>query len=79
MRFDLRLHGRTADGVECRADISVYAGSQQQLVDEAMKAATTAAWHHLDPKQEWVTEGAHITVEHVETLSKKKDSPDKRP
>ncbi len=72
MRFDLRLHGRTPDGKECRADISVYANSQKQLQDEAMKAAETAAWHGLDPKEEWVPEGSQITVEHVEMLEKKK-------
>lgn len=72
MRFDLRLHGRTSDGKPCRCDVSVYANSQQQLQDEAKKAAETAAWHGLDAGQEWVAEGAHITVERVERLEIKK-------
>lgn len=75
MRFDLRLHGRTADGKECRADVSVYANSQGQLETEAKKAAETAAWHGVDPKEEWVPEGSCITVEHVELLEKKKNKP----
>ena len=34
MRFNLRLHGRTASGQECQADVSVYARSKKQLLEE---------------------------------------------
>jgi hypothetical protein len=68
MRFNLRLHGRTGSGQECQADISVYASSQKELMDEAKKAATSAAWLSRQPPHEPITEGEHITVEHVERL-----------
>ena len=35
MRFNLRLKGRSADGVKCQADVSVYAGSQKELLEQA--------------------------------------------
>ena len=72
MRFDLRLHGRTADGRKCQADVSVYARSQKQLQKEAKRAAESAAWRHLDQGEEWVAEGSHITVENVELLRDRK-------
>jgi hypothetical protein len=68
MRFDLRLRGRTASGQKCQADVSVYARSQKQLVQQAKKAATSAAWHASAPPHELIPEGQHITVEHVERL-----------
>jgi hypothetical protein len=68
MRFDLRLHGRTSDGKPCRADVSVYASSQGQLQQEAAKAAESAPWRGLDGQEDWIPEGAAITVERVELL-----------
>jgi hypothetical protein len=68
MRFNLRLHGRTAGGVRCQADVSVYANSKTQLQREAKAAAENAPWHALGPDAEWIPDGAHITVERVERL-----------
>ena len=68
MRLDLRLKGRTADGVECQADISVYATSQQDLMKQADHAAKSAAWMTTAPPYDPIPEGAQITVEHVERL-----------
>ncbi len=68
MRFDLRLHGRTASGQECQADVSVYAGSQRQLQEQAKKAAETAAWLDAAAPHDPIPEGSHITVERVERL-----------
>lgn len=68
MRFDLRLHGRTSDGKPCRADISVYANSQRQLQEEANRAAESAPWCGLDHDEDWIADGANITVEGVEAL-----------
>jgi hypothetical protein len=68
MRFDLRLHGRTAAGQECQADVSVYASSQKQLQKQAKTAAETAAWLAKAPPHDPIPEGSHITVESVEKL-----------
>jgi hypothetical protein len=68
MRFDLRLHGKTPDGRKCQADVSVYADGQEQLQQEAKRAAESAAWRHVDAGEEWVAEGSHITVENIEWL-----------
>jgi hypothetical protein len=68
MRFNLRLRGRTAAGQPCRADISVYAGSQRDLQEQAQQASLTAAWVAADPPHAPIPEGAAITVEHVERL-----------
>ena len=42
MRYDLRFRGRTADGRECRAEVSVYARSLKDLQREADLAARSA-------------------------------------
>jgi hypothetical protein len=68
MRFDLRLHGVTAAGVKCVADISVYATSQSDLQKQADQAARTAAWLMAEAPHEPITEGSQISVEHVERL-----------
>ena len=69
MRFDLRLHGRTSEGKSCRADVSVYASSAEDLQQEAAKAAENAPW--LDPDSgELIVDGATIVVERVEPLRK---------
>ena len=68
MRFDLRLHGRTSSGRRCRADVSVYAGSQKELQEQAHSAAETAAWLDEDPPHDPVPEGAQIIVERVERI-----------
>jgi len=68
MRLNLRLHGHTASGQKCQADISVYASSQQKLMEEADNAARSAAWVATDPPHDPIPEGSEITVEHVEKL-----------
>ncbi len=68
MRFNLRLHGRTASGQECQADVAVYANSQKQLMDEAQKASESPAWMAKAPPHDPVPEGSQITVEHVEQI-----------
>lgn len=68
MRFNLRLKGRTADGVACQADISVYAGSQTELMEQADIAARSAAWMTAAAPFDPIPEGSQITVEHVEKL-----------
>ncbi|MBA4067629.1 MAG: hypothetical protein C0501_28775 [Isosphaera sp.] len=68
MRFDLRLHGRTPDGKKCRADVSVYAGSQKELREQADAAARSAAWLGADPPHDPIPEGSHITIENVEKI-----------
>jgi hypothetical protein len=66
MRYDLRLRGRTADGRECRAVVSVYATSLNDLQREADQAARSAAWESADPPHDPIPEGSHITIEQVE-------------
>ncbi len=68
MRFDLRLHGQTASGQKCQADISVYANSQQDLQEQADIAARSAAWIAAEPPHDPIPEGSHITVENVEKI-----------
>ncbi len=68
MRLDLRLHGRTASGQKCQADVSVYASSQKELMKEADTAARTAAWVATDPPHGPIPEGSQIAIEHVEKI-----------
>ena len=68
MRLDLRLKGRTAAGQKCQADVSVYAGSQKELMEQADKAARSAAWIATDPPHDPIPEGSEITVENVEKI-----------
>jgi len=68
MRLDLRLHGRTADGRECRADVSIYVKSKRELHKEADKAARTAAWMTAEAPYEPIPQGSTITIEHVERI-----------
>ena len=68
MRLDLRLHGRTAAGQKCQADISVYATGAKELQEQADIAARSAAWIAADPPHDPIPEGSHITVENVEQL-----------
>ena len=68
MRLDLRLHGRTSAGQKCQADVSVYAGSHQDLMTEADTAARTAAWVATDPPHDPIPEGSQIAIEHVEKI-----------
>jgi hypothetical protein len=68
MRLDLRLHGHTASGQKCQADISVYASSQKKLREEADIAARSAAWIAAEPPHDPIPEGSQITVERVEKL-----------
>lgn len=70
MRFNLRLHGHTSRGVKCRAELSVYASSQTDLLRQTQDAATNAAWYVADSPGEPVPEGESITVEHVESLNR---------
>jgi hypothetical protein len=68
MRFDLRLHGRTASGQPCRADVRVHARSQRELQEQATRAAETAAWVASDPPHDPIPDATAITVERVERL-----------
>jgi hypothetical protein len=68
VRLDLRLHGRTADGRECRADVSIYVKSKSELHKEADKAAKTAAWMTAEAPYEPIPQGSTITIEHVERI-----------
>ncbi|HKA07113.1 MAG TPA: hypothetical protein VKD71_07630 [Gemmataceae bacterium] len=68
MRLDLRLHGRTATGQKCRADVSVYAGSQRELRKEADLAARKAAWMSTEPPYDPIPDGSQITIERVERI-----------
>jgi hypothetical protein len=68
MRFDLRLHGRTASGQPCRADVSVHASSQRDLQEQARRAAEVAAWVAKDPPHDPIPERTAITVERVERI-----------
>lgn len=68
MRLNLRLHGKTASGQKCQADVSVYAKSQDDLMKQADAAARSAAWLATDPPHDPIPEGSEITVEHVEKI-----------
>jgi len=70
MRFDLRLHGETGDGKKCWADISVYARSQGDLLQEAHRASENAAWQLDGATAVDVPEGSQITVLNVELLER---------
>ena len=73
MRFNLRLHGETGDGQKCWADISVYAHSQKQLLQEAHRASESAAWQLSAAGQPAdVPEGSHITVLNIEEIKSAK-------
>jgi hypothetical protein len=73
MRFDLRLHGRLADGRRCIADVSVYANGAEDLKREAYEAAANAAWHFDDDAPTWVADNSSIVVEHVTLLTETLD------
>lgn len=68
MRFDLRLHGTTAGGQKCEAEVSVYARSKKELMKEADLAARKAAWVTADPPHDPIPDGSQITIEHVEKI-----------
>jgi hypothetical protein len=68
MRLNLRLHGVTASGQKCQADISVYAGSEKEFKKQADLAARSAAWLAVDPPHDPIPEGSQITVEHDEKI-----------
>jgi hypothetical protein len=68
MRLNLRLHGTTASGQKCQADVSVYATGPRDLQKQADEAARSAAWITSDPPNDSIPEGSHITVEHVEKI-----------
>ena len=68
MRLNLRLRGRTPAGVECQADLSVYAKSAKELQEQAEIAARTAAWIASEAPYDPIPEGSEISVEHVEKL-----------
>ena len=69
MRFDLRLHGVTSDGIKCRADITVYAGSKKELQRDAMEASKDADWCSVEGSGQPITPGSQITVEGVTHLN----------
>lgn len=68
MRFDLRLIGVTASGQKCRALITVYANSKQELEKQAQVGSETAAWEAFDSPHEPIVDGSQITVEGVEPV-----------
>jgi len=68
MRFDLRLHGVTADGQKCQADVSVYASGARDLQKEADVAARTAAWEWAEAPHGPTPAGSQITIERVQPL-----------
>jgi hypothetical protein len=68
MRLNLRLHGVTASGQKCQADVSVYAGSEKDFMKQADLAARSAAWLATEPPHDPIPEGSQITVERVEKL-----------
>ena len=68
MRLDLRLRGRTADGQECQADISVYANGPKELQEQADIASRTAAWMSTVAPYDPIPEGSSIMVEGVEKI-----------
>jgi hypothetical protein len=68
VRLDLRLHGRTASGQKCRADVSVYVKSKRDLQKEADLAARTAAWASAEAPYDPIPDGSQITIEHVERI-----------
>jgi hypothetical protein len=68
VRLDLCLHGRTASGQECRAEVSVHVKSKRELQKEADKAARTAAWVTAEAPYDPIPEGSQITIEHVERI-----------
>ena len=61
MRFNLRLHGRTAAGQECKADVAVYATSQADLLKQADAAARSAAWLATAPPHDPIPSPARST------------------
>jgi len=68
MRLNLRLHGRTATGQECQADISVYASGPKDLQKQADIASRSAAWMSTVAPYDPIPEGSTITVERVEKI-----------
>ncbi len=68
MRLDLRLHGTTASGQKCQADVSVYASSQKDLMVQTDIAARSAAWLSKEPPYDPIPEGSRITIESVEKV-----------
>ena len=68
MRLDLRLHGRTAAGQKCQADVSVYVQSKRELQPQADAAARKAAWLSTDPPYDPIPQGSQITIERVERI-----------
>jgi hypothetical protein len=68
VRLDLRLHGTTAGGQKCQAEVSVYVRSKSELMKEADLAARKAAWMAADPPHDLIPEGSQITIEHVEKI-----------
>jgi hypothetical protein len=77
MRIDLRLHGRTADGRKCYADVTVHASTKARFMEEAKKAGEHGPWIAADGRHEFIEDDSQITVEHVERLPPK--PPPRRP
>jgi hypothetical protein len=68
MRFDVRLHGRTASGQLCHVDVALDAKSQQDLLEQAQKIAGKAAWLAAEPPFTPIPKGTTVTVERVERI-----------
>ncbi len=73
MRFDIRLKGTTESGRPCVMELTVFAQSQDQLLERAQQQSTEGPWFYRD-NNDPVPTSEKITVEGVEEM-KKKQSP----
>lgn len=71
MRFDLRLHGRTAGGRDCVLEVSVYGSSQKQMEEELTRRAEIGPWFYKDTNEQVPESEERITIEHVEPMGDK--------
>lgn len=67
MRLNLRLRGTTSSGRPCLMDLTVYAASQKDFMEEVQKRSTEGPWYYAD-SAEAVPESEEISVEGVEHL-----------
>ena len=66
MRFDIRLHGSTANR-KCVMECTVYAVTHKELERQVEQSAEAGPWFYQDGG-EAVPETEQITVEHVQRL-----------
>ena len=70
MRYNLRLRGITASEQKCEMYLTVYASSENELVNRTKEQSTEGPWYYTG-SSEPVPESEKITVDHVEDLSAK--------